>query len=86
MRFDSRIEKWHPEISTITLYCEGKLVGTFEFDLISYIGKPSTKEKLVIGSGSTGSHEKILVGDESTYPQASVSFQIKVNEQASQLE
>ena len=57
-RFESKIQQWLPEKSSLTLFCEGKKVGELKFDLISYIGQKSRIEKAMLISKNAATSEE----------------------------
>ena len=75
-KYDNKINQWLADYSTLTLFCEGKIVGTIKVDLISYIGQKSKVEKAVITGKNT--EGKGFIGDHDTYPGAYLTFKIKV--------
>ena len=48
-KFDAVTQTYLPDISELTLYCEGKKVGTCTVDLASYIDKKAEQEKAMMG-------------------------------------
>ena len=69
-------------MSSLTLYCNEELVGTYEFDLSSYIGKRAIKEKVKIGfrvKGASPGGPPVLEGDLAKWKHAFIAFRIKVD-------
>jgi hypothetical protein len=66
----------------MTLYCNEEKVGTFEFDLASYIGKKVIDEKVKIGfrvKGASLDGPSVLEGDLARWKHAFLIFRIKVD-------
>jgi hypothetical protein len=65
----------------MTLFCNEEKVGTFEFDLASYIGKKVIDEKVKIGFRTKGSlpGPHVLEGDLVKWKHAFLILRIKVD-------
>ena len=75
-RFDSKINQWLPDSSTLTLLCENQVVGTLKFNPIDYIGVKPKIEKVFIAEKNTVERNGVMVGDAITYPGAFITFRI----------
>ena len=80
-KFDVSTQTFLPDISEITLFCEGRKVGSCNVDLVAYIDVEPKVEKVYVASENSlhdALTHKVLIGDQNTYPGAFVTFKIKV--------
>ena len=65
-KYDNSTGTYLPDMSELTLFCEGKKVGTCMLDLVSYIDRKPVVEKVSIASNEALSNTdnlKVLAGD-----------------------
>ena len=80
-KYDVSTQTFLPDISELTLYCEGKKVGTCTVDLATYIDKHASFEKVLIMAAEAGHNalaQKALYGDVVQFPGAFMKFRISV--------
>ena len=80
-KYDATTSTYLPDISELTLFCEGQKVGTCTVDLASYIDKKAVSEKAIMSEGDimhlTGRH---LIGNHTQFPGAFLKFRIIVTQ------
>ena len=65
-KYDVSTETFLPDISEISLFCEGRKVGSCAIDLVAYIDLEPKVEKVVIASEQATHNalsHKVLIGD-----------------------
>ena len=82
-KFDVSTQTFLPDISELTLFCEGQKVGTCTVDLAGYIDQKPEVEKVIIKpADDAGSHHALgnhaLYGDTEKFPGAFMKFRIGV--------
>ena len=80
-KYDVSTNTFLPDISELTLFCEGKKVGTCTVDLASYIDKQASVETVYmseVGSNHNALTQKALYGDHVNFPGSFLKFRINV--------
>ena len=81
-KFDVSTQTFLPDISELTLFCEGQKVGTCTVDLAAYIDQQASFEKVIMAPAETDGHNVLanhaLYGDAERFPGAFMKFRISV--------